>query len=174
MSSSSSSESKRSRDSTSSTTDAAVINVAQIFDAANENFIKLANEYAKVQPEYVQAVSNLQQEYIEAVRNAIQTTLSVQKQIAHSNTKLDSPVIPEAATSYVQGLVKRSNDFTDNLIRITEINNQLRINAVNMLRENVKNYSRTVEAAAEYNSNLAKAWTSSYQSFQQQFTSSRQ
>jgi hypothetical protein len=39
----------------------------------------------------------------------------------------------------------------------------------------VKNFSRTVEAAAEYNSNLARSWASSYLSFQpQQFIPGRQ
>ena len=51
---------------------------------------------------------------------------------------------------------------------MTDINNQLTINVLNALRENVKNYSRTVEATAEFNSNLAKAWASSYSSVQQQ------
>lgn len=172
----SSSEGKRTKENTASTTDTvATINMTPIFDAANENVTKLVNESARVQPLYAQAVSNLQQEYIEAVRSTIQTTISVQKQLAKSNNnKLNNPVITEAAAPYVQSLVRQSTDFTDNLIKITDINNQLTINAVNVLRENIKNFSRTVEAAAEYNSNLAKAWVSSYPSFQQQFTSSRQ
>ncbi|MGB0027530.1 MAG: hypothetical protein WBP64_11880, partial [Nitrososphaeraceae archaeon] len=74
----STSESKTSKDSTKITKD---VNVT-LFDVANENFTKLVNESAKVQPEYAQAISNLQQEYIEASRNAIQTTTSVQKQFA--------------------------------------------------------------------------------------------
>ena len=51
---------------------------------------KLVNQSAKVQPEYAQAISNLQQEYIEASRNAIQTTTSVQKQFANSNSGLNN------------------------------------------------------------------------------------
>jgi hypothetical protein len=90
------------------------------------------------------------------------------------NSNFNNISIPEATAPYVQGLVKQSTDFTDNLIRITDINNQLAINALGVLRENVKNYSRTLEAAAEYNSNLAKAWASSYSSFQQQLGTTRQ
>ena len=54
----STSESKTSKDSTKITKD---VNVT-LFDVANENFTKLVNQSAKVQPEYAQAVSNLQQE----------------------------------------------------------------------------------------------------------------
>ncbi len=163
-----SSENKRSKDSTASEP----VNVTQIFDAANENFLALVNESSKVQPQYAQAVSNLQLEYIDVVRNSIQTTISIQKQFANSFNNFNNMNIPGTAAPY--GLVKQSTDLTNNIVRITDINNQLTINALNALRENVRNYSRTVEAAAEYNSNLAKAWTSSYSAFQQQFTTNRQ
>jgi hypothetical protein len=171
----STSENKTSKYSTSTTKDAAApaaVNVTHIFDVANENFTKLVNEAAKVQPQYAQAISNLQQEYIEAVKNAIQTTTSVEKQFANSNpSNFNNVVVSDtAAAPYIEGFVKQSNDFTNNVIRIADINNQLTINALNALRENVKNSSRTVEATAEFNSNLAKAWTATYSSVQQQFT----
>ena len=60
----SSSESKISKDSTKTAKD---VNVT-LFDVANENFTKVVNQTAKVQPEYAQAISNLQQEYIELLQ----------------------------------------------------------------------------------------------------------
>ena len=166
-----SSESKKSKESTATSTNA-TINVSQIVDAANQNVTKLVNESSKVQPQYAQAISNLQQEYIDALRNAIQRAFSVQRQLVSSNDNFNNFVVPEAAAPYVQGLVKQSDDLINNFISVADINNQLTINALNVLRENVKNFSRTVEAAAEYNSNLAKSYASSYPtSFQpQQFT----
>ena len=56
-----SSENKKSKDSTTTSTNVS-INVSQIVDAANENVTKLVNESSKVQPQYAQAISNLQQE----------------------------------------------------------------------------------------------------------------
>jgi hypothetical protein len=170
-----SSENKKSKDSTTTTSTNVSINVSQIVDAANENVTKLVNESSKVQPQYAQAISNLQQEYIEALRNAIQRTFSVQRQLVASNSNFNNFVVPEAAAPYVKGLVNQSDDITNNFISVADINNQLTINALNVARENVKNFSRTVEAAAEYNSNLAKSWASSYPTFQpQQFTIGRQ
>jgi hypothetical protein len=149
---------------------AAAANITQIVDAVNGNFTKLVNEAGKVQPHYAQAISNLQQEYIEAVRNTIQTITSVEKQFANSNSSNSNNVdVSDTAAPYVQGFVKQSNDFTNNVIRIADINNQLTINALNALRENVKNFSRTVEASAEFNSNIARAWATSYSAVQQQF-----
>ena len=168
-------ENKTSKYSTNTTKDAATaataaVNITHIVDAANENFTKLVNEAGKVQPQYAQAISNLQQEYIEAVRNAIQTITSVEKQFANSNSSnSNNVVVSDTAAPYIQGFVKQSNDFTNNVIRIADINNQLTINALNALRENVKNFSRTVEATAEFNSNIARAWATSYSAVQQQF-----
>ena len=132
---------------------------------------KIVNEAGKVQPQYAQAISNLQQEYIEAVRNAIQTMTSVGKQFANSSNSgnFNNVVVSDTAAPFVQGFVKQSNDFTNNIIRIADINNQLTINALNALRENVKNASRTVEATSEFNSNIARAWATSYSAVQQQF-----
>lgn len=160
--------------STNTTKDAATaataVNITHIVDAVNENFAKLVNEAGKVQPHYTQAISNLQQEYIEAVRNTIQTMTSVEKQFANSNSSNSNNVdVSDTAALYVQGFVKQSNDFTNNVIRIADINNQLTINALNALRENVKNFSRTVEATTEFNSNIARAWATTYSAVQQQF-----
>ena len=145
-------------------------NVTHIVDAANENFTKLVNEAGKVQPHYAQAISNLQQEYIEVVRNAIQTITSVEKQFANSSSgNFNNVAVSDTAAPYVQGFVKQSNDFTNNIIKIADINNQLTINALNALRENMKNFSRTIEASAEFNSNIARALATSYSAVQQQF-----
>ena len=163
-----SSENRKPKESTTATSvdaSSSAINVTQIVDAANENVTKFVNESSRVQPQYAQAISNLQQEYIDALKNAIQRTFAVQKQLVSSNRNFNNFAVPEAAAPYVQGLVKQSDDITNNFISVAEINNQLTINALNVLRENVKNFSRTVEAAAEYNSNLARSWASSYPTF---------
>jgi hypothetical protein len=171
-----SSENRKSKDSATTTTTAGTnvsLNVYEIVEAANENVTKLVNETSKVQPQYAQAISNLQQEYIDALRNAIQRTFSVQKQFLTSNSNYFG--VSEPAAPFVQSLVKQSEDITNNFISVADTNNQLAINALNVARENVKNFSRTVEAAAEYNSNLAKSWASTYPTFQpQQFTPGRQ
>lgn len=95
-----SSESKKSKESTTETTASKAINVTQILDAANENITKLINESAKVQPQYAQAISNLQQEYIEVVRNTMHITFSVQTQLASSNNNFNRVVIPEVGSVY--------------------------------------------------------------------------
>ena len=122
-----SSENRKPKDSTTTTTPNASanasINVSQIVDAANENVTKLVNESSRVQPQYAQAISNLQQEYIDALRNAIQRTFSVQKQLVTSNSNFNNFAVPEAVAPYVQGLVKQSDDITNNFISVADTNN---------------------------------------------------
>jgi hypothetical protein len=176
----SSSESKRSRDrNTEEATPVpneaaapATFDLAQLFDTADENLTRFVNEFSKTQPQYAQAVSNLQQEYIDAAKDSIKIGTSIQKQfIKNSKTSnAANPTTTTAASPFVQQLVIQSNDFTNNMARITEINSQFVINALNATKENIKNNRRLVQATIEYGSNVANAWTSTLSSFQNQYT----
>ena len=142
----------------SSTTDAAI---SAIYDNVKANVIRIFDETVKVQPAYSQSISNLQLDYIHAAKNAINAAFSAQKQIA-GNLNI---ALPE---SYTEQFTKQANEFTDHLTRVVGINNQLTFSAVDGARENIKNYSRTVDAVTEFNTNAIRAWTTWY-SAQQQF-----
>lgn len=172
-----SSENKRSKNNTTTesaasaptTTTTTTFDITELFETADENLTKFVNEFAKTQPEYVQAVSNLQQEYIDAARETIKIGSSLQKQLVNSsnNYKIELPATMEP---FVQRFVNQTKDFTNNVIGVTDINAQFAINALNATRENLKNNRRMVKAAAEYNSNITNAWISSLSPFQKQFT----
>ena len=135
---------------------------SEVYNTVRENVIKVIDEMVRVQPQYVQSISNLQLDYIQTVKNTIQTVFSVPKQLAGN---LDITV-PRAFT---EQFAKQANDFTGNLIRTVGTNNQLTINALDAARENVKIYGRTLDAFTEFNTNVVKAWTSLYSTQQQQF-----
>jgi sugar-specific transcriptional regulator TrmB len=134
----------------------------EISDTVRENVIKVIDEITKAQPQYVQSISNLQLDYIQTVKNTIQTVFSVPKQLG-GNLNITVPGI------YTEQVLKQANDFTSNLIRTVGTNNQLAINALDAARENVKIYSRTVDAITEFSTNAVKAWISLYSAQQQQF-----
>jgi sugar-specific transcriptional regulator TrmB len=136
--------------------------VSEAYDTARDNVIRVIDEVAKVQPQYAQSISNLQLDYIQTAKNTIQTVFSVQKQLA-GNLNFNVP------GTFADQFAKQANDFTSNLIRTVGTNNQLTINALDAARENVKIYSRTVDAITEFNTNVVKAWTSLYSAQQQQF-----
>lgn len=134
----------------------------EVYDTIRENVIRVIDEVAKVQPQYAQSLSNLQLDYIHTLKNTIQTAFSVPKQLA-ANSNIAVP------STFTEQFTKQANEFTGNLIRTIGTNNQLTINALDAARENVKIYSRTVDAVTEFNTNVVKAWTSWYTAQQQQF-----
>ena len=137
------------------------------YETVRENFIKIVDELAKVQPQYSQSVSNLQLDYIQAIKNTIYTAFSAQKHLTNANqgTWNSTP----SSVPFVEQFAKQSNEITNNTIRAVGINNQLTINALDAARENLKIYNKTIDAVTEFNTNAAKAWNSFFTTQQQQF-----
>jgi sugar-specific transcriptional regulator TrmB len=135
---------------------------SEIYDTVRENVIRVIDEMVKVHPQYTQSISNLQLDCIQTTKNTIQTVFSVPKQFA-GNWNISVP------GTFTDQFAKQANEFTGNLIRTVGTNNQLTINALDAARENVKIYSRTVDAITEFNTNVVKAWTSLYSAQQQHF-----
>jgi hypothetical protein len=139
---------------------------SHVFDTVKENFVRAVDEMAKVQPQYAQAFSNLQLDYIQTTKNVIQNTISAQRQLVENLN-----IIP-ASTPYTEQFTRQSNEITNNTLRAVGINNQLVINAVDVARENLRIYNRTVDAVTEFSNNVAKACTafSTTAAQQQQFS----
>jgi hypothetical protein len=77
------------------------------------------------------------------------------------------------STPYAEQFTRQSNEITNNTLRAVGINNQLAINALDLARENLKIYNRTVDAVTEFGTNIAKTCTvfssTAAQQQQQQF-----
>jgi hypothetical protein len=143
--------------------------VTHVFDTVKENFVRTVDEMAKVQPQYSQAFSNLQLDFIQTTKNMIQNTISSQKQLVGSwNNTVSTP--------YAEHFTRQTNEITNNTLRAVGITNQLAINALDLARENLKIYNRTVDAVTEFGTNIAKtctAFSAAAQQQQQQFASSK-
>jgi hypothetical protein len=83
----------------------------------------------------------------------IQNTISAQRQLVENLN-----IIP-VSTPYTEQFTRQSNEITNNTLRAVGINNQLVINAVDVARENLRIYNRTVDAVTEFSNNIAKAYT---------------
>ena len=138
------------------------IGATHVFDTVKENFVRAVDQMARVQPQYLQAFSNLQLDSIQAVKNLIQNTISAQKQFVGS---WNVPV----STSYTEQFTRQSNEITNNTLRAVDINNNLAINALDLARENLRIYSKTVDAVTEFSNNITKACTVFSADQQQQF-----
>ena len=134
----------------------------EISDIVRDNTLRIVDEVAKVQPQYAQSISNLQLDNIQAVRSMIQTAFANQKQVA-----AHFPNVPQTV-QVSEEIAKQSTEVTNSIVRSVGIFNQLGVTALDSARENVKIYSRSVDALTDFNNNIMKAWTSYWSSPQHQ------
>jgi hypothetical protein len=125
----------------------------EVIDTVRDHTLRVADEVAKIQPQFAQSVSNLQLDYIQAVKSMIQTAFANQKQPVFTLNTSQFPQVSEQ-------IAKQSAEVTNNIIRSVGIFNQLSVNALDAARENVKIYSKAVDAVTDFNNNLLKTWTS--------------
>ena len=137
-----------------------------LYETINQSITRVVDEVAKAQPQYSQSISNLQLDYIQAVKNTVQNTLVAQKNIADAKGfSLNLPF----ASQYVEQLSNQTNEIANNIVKTVQVNNQVAVNSLDAARDNIRIYTRTTDAILEFNSNLAKAWTSFFSVPQQQF-----
>jgi hypothetical protein len=134
-----------------------------MYNILNENFTRALNEIAKFQPQYFQSISNLQLDFIQTTKNTIQNIMSAQKQMASNNNirnrfwnipPLSPPIL------YMEQFARQLNEFTNNTIRVCNLNNQFTITILDAIRENLNIYNRATDELSKYNTNMVKAWNS--------------
>ena len=144
------------------TTIATTINSNDVYDILRDNTLRIIDEIAKVQPQFAQSLSNLQLDNIQTVRSMIQTAFASHKQfIVHA------PNLPQAS-QVSEVLANQSTEITNSIIRSVGIFNQLGVTAMDSARQHVNIYERTVDGVTEFNNNILNAWTSYWNSQQQQ------
>jgi len=134
-----------------------------MYNTVNENFIRALNEIAKFQPQYLQSISNLQLDLIQTTKNVIQNIISAQKQMAsNNNTNNRFWNIPPLLLPipYLEQFARQLNEFTNNTIRVSNLNNQFTITILDAIRENLNIYNRATDELSKYNTNMVKAWNS--------------
>jgi hypothetical protein len=138
-----------------------------LYDAINQSITRVVDEVAKAQPQYSQSISNLQLDYIQAIKSTVQNTLAAQKNIADARGfSLNLPF----ANRYLEQLSNQTNEIANNMVKTVQVNNQAAVNGLDAARDNIRIYARTTDAILEFNSNLAKTWTSFFSiPSQQQF-----
>jgi hypothetical protein len=137
-----------------------------LYDTINQSITRVVDEIAKAQPQYSQSISNLQLDYIQAIKSTVQNTLAAQKNITDARGfNLNLPF----ANQYLEQLNNQTNEIANNVIKTFQVNNQVAVNSLDAARDNIRIYTRTTDAILEFNSNLAKAWTSYLSVPQQQF-----
>jgi hypothetical protein len=63
----------------------------------------------------------------------------------------------------------QSNEIANNIVKAVQMNNQVAVNSLDAARDNIRIYTKTTDAILQFNSNVARAWTSFFSVPQQQF-----
>ena len=129
------------------------------YNTIKEDTTKIVNEFARSQPTYIQAISNLQMKYIEATKNIINATLGFQKQVFQS---MDY----NSSTTYTKQLGRQSNEITNNIIEFNNINNKFISNVLEVAGDGIKNYTKTLDTFVKFNANVFDQWYSLFKNNQ--------
>jgi predicted Zn-dependent protease with MMP-like domain len=123
-------------------------------EAANENYKKLSDEFAKSMQQHVQAISELQQEYMESIKVAYESTISLQKEYFSNSQPYYK--VPSTTTANTENMINHSNEYTRNLINWMNIQNKLMAKSTELLKEHIKSYNAAIGEMAEYHSSTIK------------------
>lgn len=134
-------------------------NINDFYNTIKEDTNRIVNEFARYQPTYIQAISNLQMRYIEATKNIINSTLGFQKQVFET---LDY----NSSTAYTKQLGKQSNEITNNIIEFNTINNKFMSNVLEVAGDGIKNYAKTLDTFVKFNANVFDQWYSLFKNNQ--------
>jgi gas vesicle protein len=128
--------------------------MSKLHEAANENYKKLSDEFAKCMQQHVQAISELQQEYMESIKVAYESTISLQKEYFSNSQPYYK--VPSTATANTENMINHSNEYTRNLINWMNIQNKVLAKNTELLKEHVKSYNSAIREMAEYHSSTIK------------------
>ena len=134
-------------------------NTYDFYNTIKDDTNKIVNEFARSQPTYIQAISNLQMKYIEATKNIINATLGFQKQVFQT---LDY----NSSTTYTKQLGRQSNEITNNIIEFNNINNKFISNVLEVAGDGIKNYTKTLDTFVKFNANVFDQWYSLFKNTQ--------
>jgi hypothetical protein len=134
-------------------------NIYDFYNTIKEDTNRIVNEFARYQPTYIQAISNLQMRYIEATKNIINSTLGFQKQVFET---LDY----NSSTAYTKQLGRQSNEITNNIIEFNTINNKFMSNVLEVAGDGIKNYAKTLDTFVKFNANVFDQWYSLFKNNQ--------
>jgi glycerophosphoryl diester phosphodiesterase len=130
-------------------------------DAIKENMLKSIDEYVKIQPRFLQSVSDFQLDSIQSAKDAINKTIVHQKNFIRELVNVSQA---QPSETYQQ-MFQKSNENIDNFVRAFTAGNNYNFDTIDNTRENMKLYNKAVDAFNEYSTNAFNAWISFTKSF---------
>ena len=114
-------------------------------DAIKDNILKSIDEYVKIQPRFLQSVSDFQLDSIQSTKDTITKTISSQKKFIKEfvNVSTSQP------NDTYQQLFKKSNENIDNFVKAFYAGNNYNFDTIDNTRENMKIYHKAIDTFNE-------------------------
>ena len=122
-----------------------------IFAVYQQNVDKYLDTVKQSVPRYHQSVTNAQQEYVEACENIINSTITLQKEFSRKAGITTN--VPEAALKVIR-------DTTEEAVKVTSVQNQIALAAIDATQQNIKTFNDNAKAFADLNKNILQSWIS--------------
>lgn len=128
-------------------------NTKDVYGVSQQNVDKYFNGIKQHVPRYHQSVTNVQQEYLDACENIINSTITLQKEFARKAGVTTN--VPEAA-------LKAIRDTTEEIVKVSTIQNQIALAAIDATQQNIKTFNDNAKAFADLNKNILQSWISAF------------
>jgi hypothetical protein len=130
-------------------------------DAIRDNLIKSIDEYVKIQPRFLQSITDFQSDSIQSYKDTINKTISSQKKFLKEFVTVSQSKPNET----YQQLFKKSNENIDNFVKAFYAGNNYNFDTIDNTRENLKSYHKAIDTFNQYSTNAFDAWISFAKSF---------
>ena len=135
-------------------------------DAIRDNLIKSIDEYIKIQPRFLQSITDFQLDSIQSYKDTINKTISSQKKFLKEFVNVSQSKPNET----YQQLFKRSNENIDNFVKAFYAGNNYNFDTIDNTRENLKSYHKAIDTFNPYSTNAFDAWISFAKSFSNHYS----
>ncbi len=119
------------------------------FDIYQDSVANVIDEVAKLQPAYLQSLTNLQQECTDVFKSTTESAITAQKEFANATW---------GQAKFSTGLVRNASEVADTFLKAATIGNKAIIASVDATTQNVKTFGTSIDTFARINANLLKTW----------------
>ena len=128
-------------------------NTKDIYGVYQQNVDKYLESIKHAVPQYHQSVTNAQQEYLQACENVVNSTITLQKEMARKAGVTTN--VPEAALKVIR-------DTTEEFVKATSIQNKIALAAIDATQQNIKTFNDNAKSFADLNKNILQSWISAF------------
>ena len=128
-------------------------NAKDVYGVCQQNIDKFLDTVKQSVPRYHQSVTNAQQEYVEACENIINSTITLQKEFSRKAGITTN--VPEATLKVIR-------DTTEEAVKVTSVQNQIALAAIDATQQNIKTFNDNAKAFADLNKNILQSWISAF------------